>query len=71
MAVRITNKRKNEAIIEKVKKILDSADFIDSAEIFISIARGEVTTIKYNIKEFITPEDDKKKAEEAIDKYLL
>ena len=65
MALRITNKRKNEAIVEKVKKILDSADFIDSAEIFISIARGEATTIKYNVKELIVPEDDKKKDKDS------
>lgn len=70
MIQQIKNVKKNKAVVEKVKKILDSSDFIDSAEIVISIARGEVTTIKYNIKEFITPEDDKKKAEEAIDKDL-
>lgn len=71
MIQQIKNVKKNKAVVEKVKKILDSSDFIDSAEIVISITRGEVTTIKYNIKEFITPEDDKKKAEEAIDKDLL
>jgi len=65
MIQQIKNVRKNNVVVEKVKKILDSSDFIDSAEIVITIARGEVTTIKYNIKEYITPADYKRKDSEV------
>ena len=52
------NKERDEAIVKKVESILKNASFVDCASIIISIARGEVTEIRYNIKEFITPEDE-------------
>lgn len=53
-----SNKERDEAIVKKVESILKNASFVDCASIIISIARGEVTEIRYNIKEFITPEDE-------------
>lgn len=55
---RFTNSTRDEAIVKKVESILKNTSFVDSASIIISIARGEVTEIRYNIKEFITSEDD-------------
>ena len=55
------NELKNIAIVNKIEKILNSANYIDSARIVIEIARDEVTCVQYSIKEFITPETDKSK----------
>lgn len=55
------NKDKNKAIVNKIEKILNSTDYVDSARIVIEDARGEVVTIQYSIKEFITPETAKDK----------
>lgn len=55
------NKDKNKAIVNKIEKILNSTDYVDSARIVIEDARGEVATIQYSIKEFITPETVKDK----------
>lgn len=55
---RFTNSTRDEAIVKKVESILKNTSFIDYAEIKITIARGEVTEIRYNIKEYITPEDE-------------
>jgi hypothetical protein len=46
----------NRAIVNKVSSILNNTTYVDSARIVIEGARGEVTTIHYSIKEFITPE---------------
>ncbi len=47
----------NGAIVEKIQSILDNTDYIDSMYITIEGNRGEVPTIRYNIKEFITPKE--------------
>lgn len=57
----MSNKDKNKAIVNKIEKILNSTDYVDSARIVIEDARGEVVTIQYSIKEFITPETAKDK----------
>ena len=46
---------RNDSVVNKLKSILDNTDYIDYATITIKIARGEVTEIRYNINEFITP----------------
>lgn len=48
----------NEAITKKVASILNNTTFVDDVDIRIKVARGEVTTIRYNIQEFITTEED-------------
>lgn len=55
---RFTNSTRDEAIVKKIESILKNTNFIDFAEIRISIARGEVTEIRYNIKELIAPVDE-------------
>ena len=55
MAIKADNL--NDAIVEKVKSVLDNTDFIDSIYITIEGNRGEVPTIRYTIKEFITPQE--------------
>lgn len=52
-----SDKLRDEAIVKKVEKILNSSDYIDSAEIKISLARGEISIINYNIREYIVPDD--------------
>ena len=52
------NLKKNEAIVEKVKSILDNAGFIDEGTITIVISRTEITDIKYSIKEYIIAGDE-------------
>ena len=46
---------RNDSVVNKLKSILDNTDYIDYATITIKIARGEVSEIRYNINEFITP----------------
>jgi len=57
----MSNKDKNKAIVNKIEKILNNTDYVDSARIVIDDARDEVVTIQYSIKEFITPETAKDK----------
>lgn len=57
----MSNKDKNKAIVNKIEKILNNTDYVDSARIVIEDARDEVVTIQYSIKEFITPETAKDK----------
>ena len=52
------NIRKNEVIVEKVKNILDNAEFIDEGTIMIKISRTEITDIKYSISEYVIPADE-------------
>lgn len=63
MAIKADNL--NDAIVEKVKSILDNTDFIDSMYITIDGNRGEIPTIRYNIKEFITPQEAENEGEEV------
>ena len=46
---------RNDSIVNKLKSVLDNTDYIDYATITIKIARGEISEIRYNINEFITP----------------
>ena len=48
---------RNDSIVNKLKSVLDNTDYIDYATITIKIARGEVSEIRYNINEFITPDN--------------
>lgn len=56
---------RNDAIVNKLKSVLDNTDYIDYATITIKVARGEVTEIRYNINEFITPDNQTNKSEET------
>ena len=56
-------KDKERAILEKLEKVFDNTDFIDEATITIKIARSEITTFQYCIKEFITPDVEEAKNE--------
>ena len=47
----------NDAIVEKVQSILKNTDLIDSMTIMIEGSRGEIPTIRYNIKELIIPKE--------------
>lgn len=58
-----SNKERDKAIIKTVERIINSSEYIDEAEIKIRIARGEISTIRYNINELIIPDDDKSKEE--------
>ena len=53
----INANRSKDAIVNKLKSVLDNTDYIDYATITIKIARGEVSEIRYNINEFITPDN--------------
>lgn len=55
---RTNGDRLNEAIVNKVEKILNSADCIQSVHIEIDGAIGEMPMIKYNICEKIIPNED-------------
>jgi hypothetical protein len=48
---------RNDSVVNKLKSVLDNTDYIDYATITIKIARGEVSEIRYNINEFITPDN--------------
>lgn len=58
MAKRFKADKQNAAIVDKVKRVLDSTDYIDTVRIVIEGSRGEVPTITYCIKEFITPDEE-------------
>lgn len=48
---------RNDSVVNKLKSVLDNTDYINDATITIKIARGEVSEIRYNINEFITPDN--------------
>ena len=52
------NIRKNEAILEKVRSILDNAEFINEGTITIVITRTEITDIRYSTSEYVIPAVD-------------
>lgn len=54
---RFKERDRDKAIVKKVESILNNTSFVDCATITISIARGEVTDIRYNIKEYIVPDE--------------
>ena len=47
----------NDAIVEKIQSILNNIEYADNMYITIENNRGEVPTIRYNIKEFIIPQE--------------
>ena len=49
-----------DAILKKVKAIIDNTQYVSSMRIRISCAEGEVTSINYSIEEYVLPEEDKK-----------
>ena len=55
---RHSNEAENEAIINKVAKVLNNTDYPTKKTIVIESALDEVTTIRYNITELIMPKDD-------------
>lgn len=47
----------NDAIVEKVRSILNNTDCISGMCIMIEGSVGETPTIRYNIKELIVPKE--------------
>lgn len=48
----------NDAITERVKKLLDDSKYRTISTIVITEEEGSVPTIRYNITEVIIPEED-------------
>lgn len=48
----------NQAIVNKLDRILKNTDNVDGLYIIIEGNRGEVPQITYKVKEFITPPED-------------
>ena len=48
----------NDAIVEKVRSILNNTDCISGMCIMIDGSAGETPTIRYNIKELIVPKKE-------------
>lgn len=66
------NKERDEAILKTVEMIIYSSEYIDEAEISIRIARGEVTTVRYNVNELIITDDtitDDVKSKEEVNRW--
>ena len=53
----ITIEGLNKAIVDKVKKILSSTDYMRDVDIRISAGYSEIPTISYKISEYIIPEE--------------
>ena len=49
---------RKKAIVDRIQQILDTAKNIDDLTIHVNAPRDELTTIKYNVSEFVVPEDD-------------
>lgn len=45
-----------DAILKKVKAIIDNTQYVSAMRIHISCAEGEVTTINYCIEEYVLPD---------------
>ena len=48
----------NQAIVNKLDRILKNTDNVDGLYIIIEGNRGEAPQITYKVKEFITPSED-------------
>lgn len=48
----------NQAIVDKLDRILKNTDNVDGLYIIIEGNRGEAPQITYKVKEFITPSED-------------
>ena len=60
---RYGNEAENEAIIEKVAKVLRNTDYPTRKKIIIESDAETITTIKYEITELIVPTDTTKCSE--------
>ena len=60
---RYSNATENEAIIEKVAKVLRNTDYPTRKTIIIESEPESITTIRYNITELIVPTDTTKCSE--------
>ena len=49
-----------DAIVKKVKAIIDNTNYVSSMRIIISCAEGEVTSINYCIEEYVLPDENKR-----------
>lgn len=57
MSIKVKADNLNDAIVEKIQRILDNTDYIDSMYITIEGNIGEMPAIRYNIKEYIAPKE--------------
>ena len=48
-----------DAILKKVKEIMDNTQYVSDMTMRISCAEGEVTKIHYCIDEYVIPDEDK------------
>lgn len=49
-----------DAILKKVKNIIDNTQYVSAMRITIACAEGDVTAINYCIEEYILPDEDKR-----------
>ena len=49
-----------DAIVKKVKEIIDNTQYVSAMRVNISCAEGEVTKINYCIEEYVLPEDKRR-----------
>jgi hypothetical protein len=49
-----------DAIVKKVKEIIDNTQYVSAMNMRISCAEGEVTKICYSIEEYVLPKEEKK-----------
>ena len=58
MAIGNGELERKKAIVDRIQQILDNAKNIDDLKIHVNAPRDELTVVKYNVVEFIVPEDD-------------
>ena len=58
MARNLNGERLNDAIVEKVRKVLDNAERIQEVHIKIDGKIGELPLIEYRVKELIEPSSE-------------
>lgn len=58
MARKLEGERLNDAIVEKVRKILDNAERLQEVHIEIDGKIGELPLIEYRVKELIEPSSE-------------
>lgn len=49
-----------DAIVKKVKAIIDNTQYVNAMRIVISCSESEVTSINYCIEEYVMPDEDKR-----------
>lgn len=58
MAIGNGEQERKKAIVDRIQQILDNAKNIDDLTIRVEAPRDELTVVRYNVVEFIVPEDN-------------